>query len=77
MLALRVRDGIPDRIRAHRSTGVCRFAAHYPDGVCDWCAAVDAREAAAEVEPNPNVVVMPQRWQQGEDDNVTPIRRIA
>ena len=76
MLALRVRDGIPDRIRSHRSDGVCRFAAFYPDGRCDWCAAVDAREAAAAVEPNPNVIVMPQRWQHVEDD-VAPMRRIA
>jgi hypothetical protein len=76
MLALRMRDGLPDRIRAHRSTGVCRFATLYPDGDCDWCAAVDTREAAAAPVPNPNVIVMPQRWLRTED-GVTPMRRSA
>jgi hypothetical protein len=78
VLALRMRDGVPNRVRSHRDevTGACRYAKYYPDGGCAWCAAFDAREAAAAVEPMPNVIVMPQRWQRGEDDDAA-VRRIA
>lgn len=77
VLALRLRDGVPNRVPAHRSTGACKYAEAYADGRCDWCDALDAREAAqAPAEPNPNVVVMTTRWQHAVEDAV-PVRRIA
>ena len=75
VLALRLRDGVPDRIRPHREDGVCRYARHYPDGGCDWCAAIDAREAAVALQPE-KVVSLAERRHVAEKAPAT-IRRIA
>jgi hypothetical protein len=77
VLSLRLRDGMPNRLPPHRSTGVCKYAKFYQGGECDWCAAVVAREALeAPAEPKPNVIVMPLRFQQRDKDSLQ-IRRTA
>src|SRR5215213_6254289 len=60
VLSLRLRDGMPNRLPHHRSTGACKYANFYTAAIdCSWCAALDAREALeAPAEPNSNVIVM-------------------
>jgi hypothetical protein len=77
VLSLRLRDGLPNRLPGHRSTGACKYGEFYLDGECEWCQALDAREALeAPAQPNPNVIVMPARFQQGHEDDA-PVRRSA
>ena len=78
MLSLRLRDGRPNRVPHHRSTGDCKYANVYViTGECDWCKVLDAREASeAPAQPNPNVIVMPLRFQHS-DGNVARVRRTA
>ena len=77
MLTLRLRDGVQTPVPAHRRTGACKYGAFYPDSGCEWCKALDAREAAtAPAEPNANVIVMAQRWQHADEDAIA-VRRIA
>jgi len=77
VLALRLRDGRPNAVPGHRRTGECKYSKIYAPGECDWCKALDAREASEQpAEPNGNVIVMSQRFQQPEQD-VALMRRSA
>jgi hypothetical protein len=77
VLALRLRDGVPNAVPNHRRTGKCKYAKVYAPGECDWCKALDRREEAAQpAEPNGNVIVMSTRFQQSEQDFVR-MRRSA
>jgi hypothetical protein len=77
VLALRLRDGVPNAVPHHRRTGACKYANVYKAGDCDWCKALDRREEAAKpAEANSNVIVMSLRFQQAESDAL-PMRRIA
>ena len=78
VLSLRLRDGRPNRVPHHRSTGDCKYANVYViAGECDWCKVLDAREASeAPAEPNLNVIVMPLRFQHS-DVVASRVRRTA
>jgi hypothetical protein len=77
VLSLRLRDGVPNRVPRHRSTGACKYADSYLNGECDWCRAQDAREALeAPAEPNANVIVMSSRFRRDNEDDA-PMPRAA
>jgi hypothetical protein len=77
VLALRLRDGVPNAVPNHRRSGKCKYAKVYVPGECDWCRALDLREESAQpAEPNGNVIVMSQRFQQAEQ-SVALMRRSA
>jgi hypothetical protein len=77
VLALRLRDGVPNAVPGHRRTGKCKYAKIYGSGECDWCQALDRREESAHpAEPNGNVIVMSQRFSQAEQ-GVALMRRSA
>ena len=77
ILALRLRDGVPNAVPGHRRTGTCKYDKVYGPGECDWCKALDRREEASQpAQPNGNVIVMPLRIQHAEED-VVPMRRSA
>ena len=67
VLALRLRDGVPNAVPGHRRSGKCKYARVYGPGECDWCQALDLREAAEQpTEPPANVIVLSLRSQQAE-----------
>jgi hypothetical protein len=69
VLALRLRDGRPGPVPEHQRRGTCRYEKFYPNGGCDWCRAIDKRGAAeAPPEPNPDVIVVTDRWQLPHED---------
>jgi hypothetical protein len=78
VLALRLRDGVPNRMPQHRNTGACKYLRFYADGGdCEWCRALEAREAVTTPAEIPsNVIVMSLRRPHAGEDAV-PARRIA
>lgn len=62
VLALRLRDGVPNAVPGHRRNGACKYARVYGPGECDWCQALDLRDAAEQpAEPPANVIVLSLR----------------
>jgi hypothetical protein len=70
VLALRLRDGVPNAVPGHRRNGACKYARVYGPGECDWCRALDLREAADRPGEAPaNVIVLSLRLNQAERDD--------
>jgi hypothetical protein len=77
VLALRLRDGVPNAVPNHRRRGTCKYVKVYGPGECDWCKALDLREESAQPDqPHDNVIVLSLRLQQAAQD-VVPLRRSA